>query len=86
MNAQTVSTTWLGEQLKQARGDANLTLDGLAAIVGTSRHHLIRLEKGTHVPRPNMLERIASATGKPLDYFVPAEVGTDGKSFRDARR
>lgn len=60
-----------------------MTLDGLAGVVGTSRHHLIRLEKGDHRPRLDMLQRIAEATGKPLDYFL-LEVAGEPNPFPEA--
>lgn len=60
----------IAARIRRARRQADLTLDRLGEIVGTSRHHLIRLEKGDHRPRAGMLERIAEATGKPVDYFL----------------
>lgn len=47
-----------------------MTLDRLAELAGTSRQHLISLEKAKHRPRLEMLAAIAEATGKPLDFFV----------------
>lgn len=43
--------------------------DALAGRVGTSRQHLIRLEKGLHTPRAAMMDAIARETGVPLDSF-----------------
>ena len=62
-------------RIRRARRDAELSLDRLGEMVGTSRHHLIRLEKGQHRPRAEMLTRIAEATEKPLDWFVDPEAG-----------
>ncbi len=63
-------------RIKQARkASTYTTLDLLAEEVGTSRHHLIRLEGGKHRPRPSMLQRIADATEKPLDFFLVEEAG-----------
>lgn len=59
-----------GAKIKRARREAGLSLDRLAERIGSSRRHLIRLEKGDHEPRPATLARIAEATGKPLDYFA----------------
>lgn len=39
--------------------------DTLAQTVGSSRQHMIRLEKGQHQPRPEMRARIADALGDP---------------------
>lgn len=62
-------------RIRQARRAAEMTLDGLGEEVGTSRHHLIRLEGAKHRPRPAMLQAIAIATGKPLDFFLVEESG-----------
>ena len=63
-------------RIKRARTKhAALTLDQLAAKVGTSRQHLIGLEQAKHRPRLAMLEAIAEATGKPVDYFLVEESG-----------
>lgn len=65
----------IAARIRRARRQAEMTLDGLGEQVGTSRHHLIRLERGDHRPRLDMLQRIATATGKPLDYFLVEEAG-----------
>lgn len=63
-------------RIKQARkGSDRKTLDLLGDEVGTSRHHLIRLEGGKHRPRPEMLQRIAEATGKSVEFFLIEEAG-----------
>lgn len=51
--------------------------DFLGAKVGTSRQHLIRLEKNVHRPQPDMLQRIATATGYDLDFFTGAAKAVD---------
>ena len=53
----------LGKRIRAARKRAGLSHDRLGAQVGTSRQHLIRLEKDLHTPRPALLARIAAATG-----------------------
>lgn len=60
----------LGERIRFARKRAGLSHDRLGAIVGTSRQHLIRIEKGIHKPRPELLGRIAEATGSDLDALL----------------
>jgi transcriptional regulator with XRE-family HTH domain len=65
----------IASRIRRARRHADLTLDALGEKVGTSRHHLIRLERGDHRPRLDMLQRIATATGKPLDYFLLEAAG-----------
>ncbi len=58
-----------GAKLRQARRARGLSHDTLARIVGTSRQHLIRLEKGVHRPSPDMLGRICDALGmRPEDF------------------
>lgn len=59
----------LGKRIRRARLDTGLSHDKFAALVGTNRSHLIKLEKGTHTPRAAMLKRIAEASGKPLGFF-----------------
>ena len=59
----------VGARIRQARKAAGLSHDALAATVGTSRQHLIKLEQGRHLPRPDMLAAIADATGKPEQWF-----------------
>lgn len=65
----------IAARIRRARRDAGLTLDGMAGVIGTSRHHLIRLEKPLHRPRIDMLTAIAGATNKPLDFFLVEEAG-----------
>jgi transcriptional regulator with XRE-family HTH domain len=60
----------LGSRIRTARKTAGLSHDQLAAKVGTSRQHLIKLEKGIHAPRPEMLAGIAEATGKSEEFFT----------------
>ena len=55
-----------GEKIKAARKRAGLSHDRLAALIGSSRQHLIKLEKGMHRAKPEMLATIADATGQPL--------------------
>lgn len=63
----------LSTRIKFARQRASFSLDRLAAEVGTSRQHLIRLEKGLHKPKPDMAQRIATATGVPLELLQDDE-------------
>lgn len=37
---------------------------------GVTRQHLIKLEKGLHRPGLEMLQRIADATGRPVEFFL----------------
>lgn len=60
----------IASRIRRARRGCDLSLDRLATAVGTSRQHLISLEKARHRPRIDMLTRIAEATGKPVEWFL----------------
>jgi transcriptional regulator with XRE-family HTH domain len=60
-------------RIRQARKQAGLSHDRLGELVGTSRQHLIKLEKGRHAPREELLQRIADATGKTMAFFTQDE-------------
>lgn len=47
--------------------------DKLGARVGTSRQHLIKLEKGMHLPGGELLDAIARETGKSPAFFETDE-------------
>jgi transcriptional regulator with XRE-family HTH domain len=70
----------IAARIKRARREA-MSHDRLAERVGTSRSHLIKLEKGKHRPRAEMLVKIADATGRDIDWFVDPEV--DPSPFPD---
>ena len=59
----------VGRQIRKARQLSGLSHDKLAARIGTSRQHLIKLENGQHLPRPEMLAAIARETGKSERFF-----------------
>jgi transcriptional regulator with XRE-family HTH domain len=63
----------IGIRIRAARKQAGLSHDRLGALVGTSRQHLIKLEKGQHAPREETLRRIAVATGKSVSFFLADE-------------
>jgi transcriptional regulator with XRE-family HTH domain len=65
----------IAARIRRARKASGLSLDRLGELAGTSRHHLIRLERGDHRPRVEMLAKIAEATGKPVEYFLVEEAG-----------
>lgn len=73
----------VGKQIRAARVQAGLSHDALGLKVGTSRQHLIKLEKGQHLARPDMLARIAAATGQPVSFFRP-DPGQDRAPATDA--
>lgn len=66
----------IAARIRRARRQSGLSHDKLGeATGGVSRQHLIKLEKAQHRPRAEMLNRIAEATGKPVDYFLDVEAG-----------
>lgn len=71
----------IAARIRRARKEADLSHDRLGEQVGTSRQHLISLEKARHRPRLEMLTKIAGATGRDLDWFLDPEV--DPSPFPD---
>lgn len=69
-------------RIRKARRSADLSLDRLAESVGTSRQHLISLEKARHRPRVEMLSRIAEATGRQVEWFLDPDL--DPSPFQEA--
>jgi len=61
-------------RIRRARREGDLSLDRLATLVGTSRQHLIGLEKARHRPRLDMLSRIAEATGRQVEWFLDPDL------------
>lgn len=72
-----------GAKIRAARVNASLSHDRLAALIGSSRQHLIKLEKGQHRARPAMLDKIADATGTPKQDLEAAD--DDEESEQDMR-
>lgn len=68
----------IAKRIRRARREASigggvvrLSHDALAERMGTSsRHHLIKLEKGLHRPRAELLLVIAEATGYSVEWFL----------------
>lgn len=61
----------LGERIAKAREDAGLTQQELADRIGIKTAQSIsRYERGATEVRTRRLERIAEATGKPLEFFI----------------
>lgn len=67
----------LGQLIRRARKDAGLSHDKLAEKIGSTRSHLIKLEKGQHRPKPEMLARIAAGTGKSIEFFEDGTPDSD---------
>lgn len=69
----------IAERIKQARRAAGLSHDSLGELMGgVSRQHLIKLEHARHRPGALMLERIAEATGRPVEWFLDPEPAPSG--------
>lgn len=73
----------IGTRIRRARRQTGISHDRLADAAGTSRSHLIKLEKALHRPGALLLSRIAEATGKPVDYFLVEEAGEPNPFPRD---
>lgn len=72
----------IAARIKRARRDARLSHDKLGEVIGgVSRQHLIKLEQAKHRPRADMLQRIAEATGREVDWFLDPEM--DPSPFPD---
>ena len=52
-----------GARIRRARKRAGISQERLAAQVGTTRRHMIRLENGEHLPRPVLRDKIAAEVG-----------------------
>lgn len=56
-----------------ARKRKGISQEALAGMIGTSRRHMIRIEKGLHRPGQKFVGRIAEATGQPESFFSTEE-------------
>jgi transcriptional regulator with XRE-family HTH domain len=59
----------LNQRIVWARRRKGISQEELAGRIGTSRRHMIRIEKGLHRPGPSFRTRISEATGQPQDFF-----------------
>ena len=67
----------INTRIRQARTSRGYSHDQLGHLIGgVSRQHLIKLEAGKHRPRASMLQRIAEATGQPIDWFLNGKDGS----------
>jgi transcriptional regulator with XRE-family HTH domain len=69
----TVSRPWagIGVRIREARVAAGFSQEAFAAEIGTSRRHIMRLERGDHRPGRPMLTRIAAVTGREAKWIDP---------------
>lgn len=59
----------LNQRIVWARRHKGISQEDLAGRIGTSRRHMIRIEKGLHRPGPSFRVRIAEATEQPEAFF-----------------
>lgn len=59
----------IGLRVREARDEAGLNNTSLAAATGLPRRTIVRVANGRNEADTATLERIATATGKPLDFF-----------------
>jgi transcriptional regulator with XRE-family HTH domain len=52
-----------GARIQKARKRTGLSQEAFAPKVGTTRRHMIRLERGQHLPKGELRDRIVDVTG-----------------------
>lgn len=57
------------DRIRKARLAAGFSQERFAKVVGTSRRHVMRWEKGTHRPTKRYIALIAEATGTTVAFF-----------------
>jgi ribosome-binding protein aMBF1 (putative translation factor) len=68
----------LASALIKARGDADMTQEQVASVMGTTQAFIARLESGKGLPSTRTLERFARATHTKLRIsFEPQNSGQD---------
>lgn len=74
----------LGRRIRQIRtGEANMTIDRLAATAGVSVSLISQIERGRAEPSLNSLRRIGAALGVPVARFFVGDDGEEG-DYKDA--
>ena len=62
-------TEWVGKRIREARNEAGLTQEQLAAKSGLPQSHISRIENAKHSPARATIEKIANALGRPVSFF-----------------
>lgn len=75
----------VGMRIRWARSRKGMSHDALAAATGSTRSHLIKLEKGLHLPGYEMRARIAVATEQSADFFTEGAGDDDEEEAALAR-
>ena len=70
MSDWTISPEELGRRIVAARKAQNLSQEAVATHLGLSRPTYIGMEKGTRLPKPDELVRVAELTHRPLHWFM----------------
>ena len=60
----------IGDQIRAAREQQNLTQEGVALRMGMQRSNYVRIEQGQASPKLDTLIRVADAIGLPLAHLV----------------
>lgn len=72
----------LGERIVWARKRHGISQERLAEMIGTSRRHMIRIEKDQHIPGGQFLLRIAEATEQDESFFKDEQADDDSEAAR----
>lgn len=62
--------TFIGQRIKQAREEANITQEELAHAVGCTAKHIGAIERGVKTPRLDTFIIIASTTGASANMLL----------------
>lgn len=73
----------VGRNVRKARQSRGFSHDELGRRVGTSRQHLIKIEKGRHLPGEVLLAKIAEETGVDADSFFVDDTPDEAESSED---
>jgi transcriptional regulator with XRE-family HTH domain len=60
----------VGQRIRWAREKKGVSQERFAEQIGTTRRHMIRIEKGQHMPGPALIARIVEATDEPDAFFA----------------
>lgn len=64
---------WAREHSISKTNPGHISQERFAGLIGTSRRHLMRIENGTHTPRPALIAQIVEATGHDPAFFTDEE-------------
>lgn len=58
------------KRVRAARGSMNLSLTEFAKVIRIGRQTLVRIESGERTPKDEEYERMAKASGLPVEFFT----------------